>query len=201
MADYIPKPDGMALAYFKRVTVAFAMSFAAFNRADGWADSLVAKVATFEAKLADVDAAKAALTTAVAAKDAARLAVENELRPTVQLIQLDALVTDATRLDAGLPVRDTIRTTSAPTPALELVATPSADGTNALKWKSGANAAGVRFEIQAKVGTAAGFSTVDVVTATSFVHKNQTPGVRVEYRVVTRRGDLVAAASNPATVY
>ena len=52
-----------------------------------------------------------------------------------------------------------------------------------------------------KTGESTTYTMVDVVTKTKYDHKNQTPGVKVSYRILAKRGEKLSGHSNIATVY
>jgi hypothetical protein len=201
MADYIPKPDGEAAAYGERVVAAIEADEASFGLLPADSLALRAKLDAFKTKLAASDAAKAAAKTAVADKDTARDEFEAALRPTVQRVQLNPVVTDAIRVGAGLPVRDMVRTTSAPIAPRDLVAVADASGSADLKWNANGNASGIRFVVQKKPAGALEFSNVDVVTATKLRVRGLTVGQRCEFRVLARRGSADSGPSNVASIY
>ena len=57
------------------------------------------------------------------------------------------------------------------------------------------------YVIEALLGDTNGFQMVDVVTDTKYIHKGQTPGVMIVYRVRAKRGDNLSIPSNEAAVY
>lgn len=83
----------------------------------------------------------------------------------------------------------------------ELSASGTSDGVNRLKFNRNGNKQGTLFYIYAKTGDATDWSLIDVITNTTYEHKNQTPGVKVQYCVKAKRGDEESAASNTAVVY
>jgi hypothetical protein len=90
---------------------------------------------------------------------------------------------------------------STPSAPADLVATGTSDGTNSLKFSRGGNRQGTTFIIEAKIGDATAWTMIDAVTGSNYKHKNQTPGVKVQYRVKAKRGDLESGFSNTAVVY
>jgi len=87
---------------------------------------------------------------------------------------------------------------SAPT---DLVATGTSDGVNSLKWNRNGNRQGTTFIIEAKIANSADWLMIDAVTGSKYKHKNQTPGVKVQYRIRAKRGELESGTSNTAVVY
>ena len=88
-----------------------------------------------------------------------------------------------------------------PSAPSDLVATGTSDGTNHLKWKRNGNRQGTIFIIEGKIGAATTWSIVAAVTNSAYRHTNQTPGVKAEYRIKAKRGDLESGPSNTAVVY
>jgi hypothetical protein len=201
MADYIPKPDAEAATYLENTANVLGDTPVPYGLTAAEGTALVNAAGAFRGALQDVDATKATLATMVATKDAKRATMEDLLRGAVQRIQVNPAVTDAMRGSAGIPLRDTTRSFNAPTPPLALQAMPDASGFNALKWEPGSNAAGARYVIEARIGAATEFATVDVVTATTYRHQGRTPGQPVIYRVLARRGEVLSQPSNTASVY
>ncbi len=201
MPDYIPKPDREAVAKIAAVLVALAAAPVDYGVIAADVTALQAKLDDFSAALDGADAAKAAAQIAVSDKDGARKALEEAFRPVIQQIQTNPAVTDAKRVTAGIPVRDNVRTFSAPVAPTDLVAVGDASGFNSLKWKSGGNASGVQFEVERKVAGATAFSRVDVVTATTYKDSEITVGQHAEYRIVARRGAAKSTPSNVSSVY
>lgn len=201
MPDYIPKADREAEAAMRRTVAWLGNNGEALGLDVPTREGLFERLNVFTDRLNVVDVAKGTLQTRVNEKDTARSNLETEFRRVIQTLQLNPLLTDAMRAESGIPIRDTVRTTSSPVAPRDLVAVADAAGFNSLTWSAAGNAAGVRYVVEAKPAGAAEFSTVDVVTATKFKHGGQTPGRNVVYRVLARRGDVVSPPSNTASVY
>jgi hypothetical protein len=90
---------------------------------------------------------------------------------------------------------------TAPISPSDLIVTGTSDGTNRLKWKRGDNKHGTTFIIEAKIGNADTWTMIDVATGATFEHKNQTPGVKAQYRIKAKRGDSASGYTNTAVVY
>jgi len=84
---------------------------------------------------------------------------------------------------------------------VDLLVNGTSDGINHLKWNRNGNRYGTTFIIEAKIGDSNTWVIIDAITVTKYEHKNQTPGVKVQYRVRAKRGDLESTASNVAVVY
>ncbi len=101
----------------------------------------------------------------------------------------------------GLDAEDGIATTIIPLAPLDLVVTGSSNGINYVKWKSGGNKPRTTYILEAKIGDATEYVFIKTTTKVRFEHKNQTPGVKVLYRIKAVHGDLESAFSNEAVVY
>ncbi len=201
MPDYIPKPDGEAVAYTETLITALESDEVAYGITPAQSLALRAAHTDFENSLNASNTKKGEAQIAVADKDTKRTALEAALRPIVAQIQVNPVVTDSSRVAAGIPIRDTTRTFSAPVTPTDLVATADAAGTNSLKWSDAGNATGIQYVVEAKIGAATEFAMVDAVTARTYRHTGRTPGQRVEYRVRARRGAAISDPSNVAVVY
>ncbi len=208
MADFIPKPDREAEAYM--VSVVNALNAPAadasgnvvkFGVPKADITAVVNLVAPFTAALNDVDAKKVAQQNSVTAKDTARTALETKLRALVARIQVAPAVTDASKTEAHLPLRDKTRSFSAPVAPQTLKGTPFSNGVNRLEWLAGGNQAGVQYVIEQKLLTSPDWFVVDAVTARKYDHKQQTVGNQVSYRVRARRGAVTSDPSNVVVVY
>ncbi len=201
MPDYIPKPDRACQAFVERVTAAIEAAPGDFGLTAADATALRGKQTTYSDALDGTDAAQAAARVAVTAQDKARMDLEAFLRPLIQRAQLNPVVTDATKVAAGIPIRDKIRTSTAPIPPLALVATPAANGTCGLKWGANGNASGIQYVVERKQAPATEFTTVDVVPATSWKDSAAPAGTHCEYRIRARRGGVTSEPSNVAPIY
>jgi len=103
--------------------------------------------------------------------------------------------------ELGLNVNEGNSGGSTPAAPSDLVVTGTSDGTNSLKWNKSGNRQGTTFIIEAKSGDSGEWVMIDAVTSSVYKHINQTPGVKIQYRVKAKRGDLVSGFSNIAIVY
>lgn len=101
----------------------------------------------------------------------------------------------------GLDVDDNSLTPIIPVAPADLVVTGTSNGINLLKWKSGGNKQRTTYIVEAKIGAATEYIFIKATSKTRFEHKNQTPGVKVLYRVKAVHGDLESSYSNEAVVY
>lgn len=87
------------------------------------------------------------------------------------------------------------------TPATELSASGSSNGANILKWNRNGNTDRTLFLIEALYPGESGWQFVATTTKARCIHQDQTPGVRVIYRVTSQRGDKKSLPSGLAQVY
>lgn len=103
--------------------------------------------------------------------------------------------------EMGLNVNDSNNGNTTPATPLSLVVTGSSDGVNRLKFNRNNNHQGTVFIIEAKIGDSNSWVMIDAVTGSTYKHKNQIPGVKIQYRVKAKRGELESIYSNTAVVY
>jgi hypothetical protein len=201
MPDWVKKKDTEFAAQQATLKNALVADEAAYGITADQSAAVEAALTTFNTKLAAADAAKGALSVAVAEKDAARAAYEALVRPMMRLIQETPTVTNEARTNAGLPIRDVVRTSSAPIAPRELVATLPSPTSAGLAWNSNGNASGVQYVVEKRVNNVGDWSTVDVVSATRLVVSGLAAGIRVDFRVRARRKSMLSDPSNTAAVY
>jgi hypothetical protein len=201
MPDYIKKPDMEFRGQMETLANVLAASFADYGLLAADVMPITNALELFVTRLNQSEAAKAAALTAVANKDEARDALEALVRPMVRQIQERPAVTDEARLAAGIPIRDTVRTSSAPIAPLGLVATLASPRSANLAWNSNGNASGVDYVIEKRVNNAGEWMLVDVVRGTRKLVSGLTAGVRVDFRIRARRGSQTSDPSNTASIY
>ena len=113
----------------------------------------------------------------------------------------DKSISDALLELLGLDADSNNLTPIVPVAPADLVVTGSSNGINSIKWKSGGNKSRTTYIIEAKIGAATDYVFVKATSKTRFEHSNQTPGVKVLYRVKAVHGDLESSFSNEAVVY
>jgi hypothetical protein len=101
----------------------------------------------------------------------------------------------------GFSVKNSNNGSSGVAVPMDLLVNGTSDGINHLKWSRNGNRQGTTFIIEAKIGDSNNWIIIDAVTNTKYDHKNQTPGVKVQYRIRAKRGDFETTASNMAVVY
>lgn len=147
-----------------------------------------------------VTTAKATLKKAVSDKDEKQDETHTVIRKTVKAIY--ALDVAPGILDAlGLKVHDTEPSHEVPNQVSKVIAKGLSTGGNKVYWDSNGNPGHTQYIVEAKYDSDSEYHLVDVVTATKFFHEGQTPGVRVSYRIIARRGNLRSIPSESAVVY
>ena len=117
------------------------------------------------------------------------------------IVKSDKTIPDSLIESLGLDADDDSLTSIVPVQPADLVVEGRSNGINYLKWASGGNKPRTIYIVEAKIGDATSYVFAKSTTKTRFEHKNQTPGVRVFYRVKAVHGDLESASSNEAVVY
>lgn len=84
---------------------------------------------------------------------------------------------------------------------LNLSAEGQASGINALKWERNGNPGHRNFTIEYRVGETGQWLIAGTTRKTTFNHKNQTPGVKIYYRVYAHTDEEQSPHSNTAVVY
>jgi len=199
--SYIPNKEKDRRDFAVNMANAIRNDLIKYGVSQGVFDDLDAKVTGLVDKMTASEVAQDAAQAATAAKEMAMKAMLTALRITAQIIQNYPEITPDLLEAAGLPVHDTI-----PTPVVlytpeALTAVANDKGESHLDWKAGENKPRTMYAVEGKISPATEFSLIDVVTKTGYIHKEQTPGVRVSYRVRAKKDEEVSSASNVATVY
>lgn len=84
---------------------------------------------------------------------------------------------------------------------IELSVVGFSNGKNSLVFNRNGNKPGTIYNAEAKIGTATSFVIIGFTKSRTFDHKNQTPGVKVVYRLRAQRGEVFSDYSNEAVVY
>ena len=120
MPDYIPREEAERIAWLKR----FAAWMNAHGTTHGFSPAevaaIVAEVADASTAMEDNAMAQAAARAATATKNGTLTLATNRVRQSAQRLQSDPNTTDADRAEAGITVRDKIRTPSSPDRVREL---------------------------------------------------------------------------------
>lgn len=201
MPNVVPNPDDAAAKALNGSIAQIKANAALYGVSDAEMLALEAKASAFQTELTAVDAAKNAQTAAVARKDATRMALEKDYRALVQRIHVNPAITDEHKAAAGIPMRDTVRTSAMPPSPLDLVVSAQSNGTNYLAWNRNGAPERTDFVIEARTAPSEAWVMVGSVSATQFQHTGQKPGVSVSYRVSARRGKYQSEPCAPVGVY
>ena len=155
----------------------------------------------FGAQLNDQQAKKEAATAATTLVKGSRKFLNSEIGSLNAIFKANKNVAADLIESLGLNANGDSAVSSVPVAPVDLVVTGLSNGTNTLKFGGGGNNRRTNYIIEAKIGDSANYVFVAVTTKTRYEHKNQTPGVRVFYRVKAVRGDLESAYSNEAVIY
>jgi len=156
---------------------------------------------SLEEKVNDNQAKHEAAQAATVAMQEERDEVNRKVSYYNKIFKADSGISNSLIESLGLNANTDGFTPTIPVEPTDLVAEGRSNGINYLKFNRNGNKSAVNFIIEAKIGDSADYVFVAVTTKTRFEHKNQTPGVRVFYRVKAVRGDLESAYSNEAVIY
>lgn len=159
------------------------------------------KTSDYETKNEGVIAAKGTYANAVEAKDMSREDLLDYYMKLIGRFQNTEGIPDNLKREAGLTVKDMQPTPLHPYEPKNLTAKAKSNGDVDLDWERGENKQGMQFVVELRKKDAVDFTMVDIVTATKYVHKGQTPGENQTYRIRARKGDSYSDPSNEATVY
>lgn len=174
---------------------------AVYGLTQGLIDRVKANRDVLAADIADQTAKRAAGKAATKKLNATR-AAGNKLASTIKQTMKLAGVAESRIVDLGFDADDAIDTPIGAQTPTELSVEGFSNGSNKMKFKRSGNKVNTIFDVEAKIGDTADFVIVGTTTTTTFNHKNQTPGVKVVYRVRAHRGNSeFSEYSNEAIVY
>lgn len=134
-----------------------------------------------------------------AQKRTVRTESEQLVRSVARVISVNDAISDALKSKLGLGVT---RHTSGPVEAVSDVAAMAySSGENKITWNRGGNAQGTSFIIEAQYDSDSPWFYVGMTTQCKYIHKGQTPGQCVQYRIVSQRAGKQSSVSNLACVY
>lgn len=197
--DSIPSKDdqyGPWIINFASVATANATLL---NLSVGQTSTLTGLATAFENAQITNTAAKLAAKGAASAKRGMRQASEDQFRVTAKVINANPNIPSTLKSELGINVTPT--PVGPVVPPIDLTAVGYANGQNRLKWKRGTNAPNTGYLIEASYGDSGEWSFVAMSTATRYTHMDQTPGVKVTYRVISQRAGVQGGSSNEAIVY
>jgi hypothetical protein len=146
-------------------------------------------------------AAMAAARSQREAKDNARAALEASLRSVGAKMEASGQLDTTEALSLHFHVRDMIQTNVVLHAPGNLIVHGFENGENSMLWDSGGNIPGTIYIPQYRLTPTGDWKSLRPVTKTTYVHRNQTPGVKVDYRVGVAQGDEDYLWSNIFTVY
>jgi hypothetical protein len=159
---------------------------------------------------ANVDAVhglKAQIAAQYSDKTANKQYIGDAARLMIKKIDGTPTVPDSLKIQLGIPVPSGIINRTPPVTPASLLATPYADGFNALKWHNAGNKPTTQYLVLAKpVATPSnalmddGWAIVGTTTRAAFTHMGVTPGAPMAYRVMAARAGNISNPSLPATV-
>lgn len=182
------------------ITVATANK-AALDLSDPQIEALETLQLQFGTQLNEQQAKKEAATASTTLVKSSRKNLNSEISFLNAIFKANKNISANLIESLGLNANGDSVSSSVPVAPVDLVATGLSNGTNRLKFGNGGNRARTNYIIEAKIGAATEYSFVAVTSKTRFEHKNQTPGVRVFYRVKAVHGDFESAYSNEAVIY
>lgn len=153
---------------------------------------------TFSTSLTTVEQTKETLKGQVAGKDANRRSSTATVRAFAK--QFKAIPGIPPTILNALGIVSTSTATPV-VPVTNLTVNGCDDGVNTLKWNRSTNSQGTMFVIESSLTGTGGWDLVDVVTKTSYEHKDQTPGQRQFYRIKSKRANVTSAATPAVVVY
>jgi hypothetical protein len=133
-------------------------------------------------------------------KKAKRTAMTEQLVNIANAIYNNPTITDALIADAGLAVRDKVRTPVTPKIPQDLVATPFANGTVKLTWKRSGNPKNAMFFVESR-GETGDWTLVGQTMRSKLELEGFTPGVFARFRVKAVTSTAWSLHSNIAVIY
>ena len=199
--DFIPKQDAVLPVYLTELTGYANANLTALGLVAADLTPVTTGATNYQTALNTLATAKAAYKQAVIAKNAAKRAATGNVRTLAHKVQSNPAVLPAQKAAMGLTPRLGIKKHPAPAMPTDFKATPHADGTNVLTWKKSTNIPGTVYKIEAMTTRFSEWMLVDSTTSTRYLHKGQTPGAMMVYRVTASRAKRSSVPSLTASVY
>lgn len=173
---------------------------AGYGLAPGVAAALLSAVNALETSVEAAELSKADLASKVATKNSDLVALIEQIATIAKDLYNSSTVTDPMIAAAGLAIHDTEPTPIIPVQPLNLAATPSWDGSAALKWSRNGNPQGVTFLVEGSPdGTA--WNVIHTTTRASVTLTGFTPGTSFKFRIRATKNDILTLPSNEAEIY
>lgn len=189
-----------ALAVFAQNMKDAILANPAYGIPAGTTTALQTAIDALKTAIEAADAARSAFHASVVTKDTNNTTVVNQVAAIAKTLYANAAITGTMFANAGLAVHDTEPTPVTPVQPLNLTATPSWDGSVALKWFRNGNPQGVGFLIE---GSSDG-STWNVLTTTTKAGASVsgfTPGAAFRFRIRATKNEITTLPSNEAVIY
>lgn len=157
-------------------------------------------VTTFAQDVTAWREAKLAYEAAIQAKKTSQRALTVKMSTYGNLVQASPTVSNAQRIDIGVPVRKQSHSRIMPQTVKGLVATPNAAGYLKLKFERGTNKSAVRFQVEGR-SESGKWQLLAVVSTTRLTLNGFAPGVPYDFRVIATSATASAQPSNIAVIY
>ena len=201
MLDVCPRSVQAFIAWLENLLAVAAGLLTELAWEQAGLDVLLGKLAELKALYATSVTAKAKAKSATQDRQDYMKILMKEMRHLIAGIQINDKITDGQRESLGVKVRDTIPSHETPYIPDELEIEGLSNNANKVRFSSNKNKRGTLYIIEARYGTEGDFVQVASVLATKYLHKNQTPGAPVYYRVSAQRGQLVSLPCDPVGIY
>ncbi|MCE9557343.1 MAG: fibronectin type III domain-containing protein [Armatimonadetes bacterium] len=157
-------------------------------------------VTTFASDVTAWREAKLAYEAAIQAKKTSQRALTVKMSTYGNLVQASPTVSNAQRIDIGVPVRKKSHTRILPQSVTGLIATPNAAGYLKLKFERGNNKSAVRFQVEGRAESGE-WKLLANVSKTRVTLSGFAPGVPYDFRVIATSATASAQPSNIAVIY
>jgi hypothetical protein len=162
-------------------------------QAEAFEDSLTTQLADMAAKRLAAEESEATFAQT-------RAAAQNFKVSRKKFVYSNPNVSDATKAGFG-PLKAAATSSSGVYQPFDLSARGFENGENHTKWKRNGNPSYRNFTVEYRIGDTGAWLIAGTTRKTSFIHKNQTAGVKIYYRVYAHSDDAQSAHSNTAVVY
>lgn len=163
-------------------------------------EELGIKITDFKARMASVNAQRAAYHASVTAKDESAADLRKELGRLSKTWRAKDTIDDSLLAELRVAPHETPPTFTAVTTPRALVFRADAQGNIRLKWDRNGNTRGTIFQIEASYDRTRTWQIVRTTTASkATLHSNV--GEQVLYRVAAVRGGVTSVASSPIVVW
>jgi hypothetical protein len=208
MSNFLPDKDRDLVAWANNFITVATANLDALGLLSSDLTGLVGGAADMGTDLDTMTGLKAQFEAQVADKNDTRSFLESSARTLAKRIQAKGGVSTSLKVALGINANTGTRNRTAPVQPATLVATPQADGTNALHWNKAGNKQNTQYAVLAKSLTEGASVTADtdwtmvgLTTASRFKHNGVTPGSPMAYKVMAVRAGNSSLPSLPVTVY